>query len=189
MLNAVRAGLSKRDGTVGQGFAAIGEWLRGHIRGVMFGALMVILISIEILCVLLSYYTAGDVFQEILVLAMLLNILPIVLYVRRSMVLAVVVAMIIGAMIVPLQIVDGIGLMHVREEAAGVVAYVYQIRVQTGSFPRTLAGYRFIHPGSASVMHYTFEGDRGSFTVAYRVPGNPSDYWYRPEDGWQYYSD
>ncbi|HAB19896.1 MAG TPA: hypothetical protein PLX89_10770 [Verrucomicrobiota bacterium] len=168
-----------------------------------FAAVAGVLIPLEVLAALLAQYTiigAGALFPLLLVWA---NLIPVGLRLSKreegasvSWVLLGLIAM----LVLPLQARLGFQLLRLQDEVRRIVAYSYDYKLRSGTFPLNLRDYPWTYPelrshfsyhgsGTADKFTYPFTDnpsfDRSDkFSVRYYV-GDPSTaYWYSSAKGW-----
>ncbi|MDA8218639.1 MAG: hypothetical protein M0Z94_13585 [Dehalococcoidales bacterium] len=155
-----------------------------------FVALLAVAVPVEVGAGLLAYHTIGEVTSAMLVLAVALNVVPVLLYVAGRQSLAVgLVLLLVVALVFP-QVVLGQRLISLQQEAASIVAYTYETRLATGEYPADLSGYAFHDPSlSQFVEGYARDEERGGFALFYYVGSPATSHSYSPRHGWQYYPD
>lgn len=77
------------------------------------------------------------------------------------------------------------GILH--EEMITVVTYVEKAKKDTGSYPASLAGYRFRHPEFTNHVNYSLKD--GKMTIGYFLNDPGTSYWYHGDSGFGYYPD
>lgn len=155
----------------------------------LFGILMAVLVPLEIGCAYLTFETLGEVTSSLYFLATGANLL-FILWAIRSPTAAAVGALILGLLIIPYQLVLGDRLIRVQDEAARIVGYVYEQRLEGGEFPTDLAGYKFHDPAiQPYIQSYRRDKSVGGFSLYYRVGTVTTSHGYTPQHGWSYYPD
>ena len=155
----------------------------------LFGMLMVVLVPLEIGCAYLAFETLGEVTSALYLMATGINLIFIILAIRHPTAAAVA-ALILGLLIIPYQAVLGDRLVRVQSEAARIVGYAYEQRLETGVFPADLSEYEFHDPAMRPyIQSYRRDGSAGEFTLVFRVGTESTSHRYTPEYGWSYYPD
>jgi hypothetical protein len=155
----------------------------------LLALLMLVLVPLEVACAYLAFETLGEVVSGLYFMALAVNLVFILLAIR-SPVAAATGAFLLGLVIIPYQAVLGQRLIRVQAEAARIVCYVYEERLESGEFPADLADYVFHDPGTeAYVQNYSLAEDYGGFVLTYRVGTENTSHSYSPKDGWSYYPD
>jgi hypothetical protein len=156
---------------------------------ILFLLLMIILVPLELLCAALAYHTLGEITSVIYFLIVSLNIVCIALafYSRLA---AGFLAVLLGLAIIPYQLLLGHRFLQLQHEAARIVAYVYEHKVQTGEYPADLTGYEFQDATlQAYIQKYSQDEKSGGFVLYYRVGTESTSHSYSPQHGWGYYPD
>jgi hypothetical protein len=155
----------------------------------LLALLMLVLVPLEVACAYLAFETLGEVTSMLYFIAVAVNLLFILLAIRRPGAAAVG-AFVLGLVIIPYQAVLGQRLIRVQAEAARIVSYAYEERLESGEFPADLAGYAFHDPGTESyIQNYSLSDEYRGFVLAYRVGTENTSHTYSPKDGWSYYPD
>jgi len=155
----------------------------------LLALLMLVLVPLEVACAYLAFETLGEVTSMLYFIAVVVNLLFILLAIRRPDAAAVG-AFVLGLVIIPYQAVLGQRLIRVQAEAARIVSYAYEERLESGEFPADLAGYVFHDPGTESyIQNYSLSDEYRGFVLAYRVGTENTSHTYSPKDGWSYYPD
>jgi hypothetical protein len=155
----------------------------------LLALLMLVLVPLEVACAYLAFETLGEVTSMLYFIAVAVNLLFILLAIRRPGAAAVG-AFVLGLVIIPYQAVLGQRLIRVQAEAARIVSYAYEERLESGEFPADLAGYVFHDPGTELyIQNYSLSDEYGGFVLAYRVGTENTSHTYSPKDGWSYYPD
>ena len=155
----------------------------------LFVLLMGILIPVEVLCAYLAYETIGEVVSVIYFLVAGINLVFILLALRNRAVAALG-AVALGIVIVPYQLVLGHRLLRVEAEAARIVTYAYECKLDTGQYPPNLSNYEFHDPGMEEyIQSYGTDEAYGGFVLHYRVGTESTSHSYAPKHGWGYYPD
>jgi hypothetical protein len=164
--------------------------LQKHRAFLLFIALMIVAIAIELVCAWLAYHTIGEIVSSLMFLVVALNIVPIVLFAVRKQAFAVLVALVLVAAIVPYQAVLGYRLIAVQQEAVTVISYLYETKLHTGEYPADLSGYSFHDPSLSPFFHqYSRSAEHGGFTLCWYVGTPNTSHSYTPIHGWGYYPD
>lgn len=154
-----------------------------------FVLLVALLVPLEIFCAYLAFDTLGEVVSTLYFIAIGLNLIFVVLA-FRSRTLATLGLLLLAMAIIPYQLYLGNRLLRVQDEAGRIVAYVYEVRVDTGEFPPTLAGYEFHDPEIEQfIRSYRVEQDGSEFSLFYRVGTEDTSHHFMSQSGWGYYPD
>jgi len=157
----------------------------------LFALIMATLIPLELLCAYLAYETIGEIVSMLYFFAVAINLLFILVAIRYRAVAALG-AVALGLAIIPYQLVLGHRLLRVQAEAASIVAYVYEERLQSGEYPSDLSEYVFRDPAMERyVQAYRVDDsqDWDGFFLSYRVGTESTSHSYSPRHGWGYYPD
>ena len=158
-------------------------------EAILFILLMLVLIPLEVLCAFLAYETLGEISSLVYLLLVGLNLVPIVLAFRNR-ITAALGAIALALAIIPYQLVLGDRLLRVQAEAARVVTYAYEYKVNTGQFPPDLAQYQFHDPDmKAFIQKYQPDNSQDGFALYYRVGTESTSHSYSTANGWGYYPD
>jgi hypothetical protein len=159
------------------------------VETLLFILLMAVIVPLEVVCALLAYETIGEIASALYFLALGINLLFFLLAVR-SRSLAALGAIILALLIIPYQVVLGQRLLRVQAEAARIVAFVYEHKVNSGEYPPDLDDYTYDDPEMKKyVQTYSLDESRGGFVLCYRVGTETTSHWYDPKNGWGYYPD
>lgn len=155
----------------------------------LFALLMLAVVPLEIGCAFLAFETLGEITSMLYFMAVAVNLVFILLAVRRPAAAAVG-AFVLALAIIPYQAVLGQRLVRVQAEAAGIVSFAYEEKLESGEFPTGLADYVFHDPGTeAYIQRYAPDDEHGGFVLSYRVGTENTSHSYSPKDGWSYYPD
>jgi hypothetical protein len=155
----------------------------------LFVLLMVVIVPLEVACAFLAHETIGEVTSALYFLALGINLLFVLLAVR-SRSLAAIGAVILALLIIPYQVMLGQRLLRVQAEAARIVAFAYEHKINSGEYPLDLSGYAFNDQEMKKyVQSYSTDESRGGFVLCYRVGTETASHWYDPDGGWGYYPD
>ena len=154
----------------------------------MFLILVCLLIALESVSAVLAFETLGEVFFTYYLAIIVLNIVFLFLAIRYLYAAAAGV-LILALLIVPYQFWLGFRLWQLQNEAAEVVAYVYEQRLAAGEYPADLSGYNFENASLAPHFDYTRIGEDCEFRVRYFVGTPNTSHSYCPAFGWSYYPD
>lgn len=151
-------------------------------------ALLAVLVPLEVLSARLAHHTLGEVVGALWYLAVPLNLIPVFLLLLRRKAAALAVALLIGALAVPCQLVLGRRLALLQEETSEIVAWVYRERLRTGEYPPDLSRYRFRRPELRRyIQEYRVGEELGGFMLVYYVGTPSTSHWYA--GGWFYHPD
>ncbi len=155
----------------------------------LFVLLLAVIVPLEVLCAFLAHETIGEVTSTLYFLALGINLLFVVLAARsRSLAALGVVAL--ALIIIPYQVLLGQRLLRVQAEAARIVTFAYEHKLNSGEYPPDLADYSFNDPEMKKyVQVYRIDESRGGFVLRYRVGTESTSHWYDPAGGWGYYPD
>ncbi len=155
----------------------------------LFLVVLGLLIALEIFCAKLAFETLGEITSGLYGLLIILNIIPIIFLYNRKIELAVSLIILIALIIIPYQLCLGKKLINLKEEAANIVAYVYEQKINSGNFPNDLSQYNFSFPKLQK--HFTYSKEtNGQFKIFYFVgTKNTSHFYYSEHKKWAYYPD
>ncbi|MFC1805706.1 hypothetical protein ACFL09_01840 [Planctomycetota bacterium] len=156
----------------------------------LLGLLLLLLVPVELLCAQAAFETIGEISRGLYWVLAIAGNCVVILTAVRSRAVAGTLALLLGLAIIPYEIV----LMHrharVQTEAARIVAYAYETKLDTGEYPTDLSGYVYEHPETSRfIQGYHAGSQHGGFQVVYRVGTESTSHWYSPKDGWSYYPD
>ena len=157
----------------------------------LFGLLLGILVPLEVLCAYLAYETIGEIVSSLYFIVLGINLVFMVVAIRYRAVAALG-AVVLGLAIIPYQLVLGHRLLRAQAEAASIVAYVYEYRLNAGEYPLDLSDYVFEDSAMREYIQEYRAGDSthwGGFLLAYRVGTESTSHTYSPQHGWGYYPD
>ena len=157
----------------------------------LFVLLMGILVPLEVLCAYLAYETIGEIVSSLYFIGLAINLVFIVMAIRYRAVAALG-AVVLGLAIIPYQLVLGHRLLRAQAEAASIVAYVYEYKLDAGEYPSDLSDYVFEDPAiEGYIQQYWVDDspDWGGFVLSYRVGTESTSHTYSPQHGWGYYPD
>lgn len=150
--------------------------------------LLLVLLPLEFAAADLTFETVGEVASALSFLLLVLDLPIFVLILRRPLVGALT-ALALATAIVPRQVVLGLRLQGLRQEAAAIVGYAYEHHLTTGEFPPDLEGYESRRPQLMRFVGYEADSDRSGFFLHYWVGTPSTSHWYSPASGWGYYPD
>jgi len=162
-----------------------------NIEPYLFALLTSLLILLEVIASELSYENYGWISPLIIYAIIVLNIIPIILFVFSKKILATILIIIIGLIIIPDEFILTYDLLKLKEEAANIVNYSYRIKISTGKFPNDISSYNFTHEELKEKIKYTKYKDEENFMVWYFVGTRSTDHFYRHGDelGKWYFND
>jgi len=145
------------------------------------------LIALEIVSAYLAYETIGVIASTLYFLAIGINLVFLLVAIRKPMVAAV--GMVLLALaIVPYQFALAQRLWRAQTEAARIVTFAYEQKLATGEYPTNLADYRYHDPEMKTyIQQFRGDADVGAFLLCYRVGTESTYHCYSPRDGWTYY--
>jgi len=168
-----------------------------------FTAACAVLIPLEVLAAFLADYTLIGVASMFPLLLLWANLIPVGLQLskRESAQLAPWILMVlIGVSILPRQAWLGVKLLKLEYEAKRIIAYSYEYKLQTGTFPADLSGYSWRYSslsnhfgyqghGTDDKFTYPFKDDpqydaSDKFSIRYYVGNKDTAYWYSSKKGW-----
>jgi hypothetical protein len=156
---------------------------------ILFAFLMTLLILVEVAGALLAYFTMGEVMSSFYLVPISLNLLFVLLFFRHRRA-AVVGAIGLALLLVPVQVVLGIEVARVQVEATRIVTYVYGYRDQIGHYPANLGEYVFHDPEVRQHFGaYQRDSAPPGFVLYYWAGSATNSYWYSSHTGWGYYPD
>jgi len=156
----------------------------------LLGLLMALLVPVEVMCAQAAFETIGDITSYLYWVLVIVGNCVVILTAVGSRTLAGTLALLLGLAIIPYQIALVRRHARVQTEAARIVAYAYETKVQTGEYPQDLSGYTYRDPKmSRFIQRYEASPESGGFRVVYRVGTETTSHWYSPKDGWLYYPD
>ena len=155
----------------------------------IFLILLGVLVALELISAALAFETLGEVFRTAYLAAIVLNVVFVFLAFRHLRT-ATVGVVVLALLIVPYQFWLGYRAWQLQNEAAAVVAHVYEQRLATNEYPATLDGYTFDNASLASHFQYQANGQNNcAFRVDYYVGTPNTSHSYCPSFGWSYYPD
>ena len=148
------------------------------------------LIPLELLCALLAYETIGEMTRSLYLLGIVAFNLLFSLLALRHRAAAALGAVALALLVIPYQVVLGDRLLRAQAEAARIVAFAYEQKIQQGTFPADLSGYTFGDAALKPYFHeYQLDKTRGQFAVSYWIGTESTSHSYSSETGWGYYPD
>jgi len=85
----------------------------------------------------------------------LVNILPILLFLFNFKKSALLILILIGVIIVPENLILNTRLLKLKEECSNIILFAYQNKINNGSFPKNLKEYQFKYPELKEHIEYT----------------------------------
>lgn len=148
------------------------------------------LLLLEIFCAQLAFETLNEITSGLYFFIVSMNILPVILLVlNKHKQVALGIIVLLGIMIVPYQLYLGNKLNMLKEEAANITAYIYEHKINQGSYPKNLNGYIFNFPNLKEHFRYTLESEK-KFIIDYYVGTETTSHFYNSEiKKWKYYPD
>ena len=165
---------------------------RGRLLGgsAMLALLLVVLVPVELICAAAAYETIGEVASAFYWFIIILGNGVVLVVALGSRAIAGTLALLVGLMIIPYQVVLMDRLSRIQTEAARIVAYAYETRLRTGAYPADLTGYTYADPPMRKfIQHYERSSWNGGFQLTYFVGTETASHWYSPDEGWMYYPD
>ena len=130
------------------------------------------LLLIEILAIKFSYYTYGDFVDKIFLYPIFtINILSCFLYFRKHFKTSYIISGTIFLILVPHQLILGYRLFRIRTEMIDIIAYVYDYKVNNGSYPKDLKNYHFEDNEIKKYIDYRYyiDNEKSEFEINYFV--------------------
>ena len=163
---------------------------RSSQEAISFAALLAVTVPVEMACAGLAYHTVGEIVSRLLFIAVGLNAIPALLFLRRRPVLSTILVLAIAAAIVPYQGMLGHRLIVLQDEAGQIVRYVGGAKRETGEYPTDLSGYSYRDPSLREHFHeYQPDDSAGGYRLSWFVGTPQTSHSYSPRDGWSYYPD
>lgn len=153
-----------------------------------FILLLCIVILLELLSALLAFQTLGEVFRTLYFAAVVLNAIFIVLAFRYPNT-ALIGILALALLIVPYQFWLTSRLWCLQNEAAAIVTYAYEEKLQSGEYPTSLDNFHFEDEAIARHFHYQTGLSECEFFVSYYVGTPTTSHEYCAPQGWSYYPD
>lgn len=150
--------------------------------------LLCIVVCLEIISAILAYETLGEVFRTFYWAAIALNVIFVVLALRHPNA-AVIAILGLALLIIPYQFWLATRLWQLQNEAAAIVAFVYQEKLATDVYPASLADYSFQNASLSPHFHYQTGSPQCAFSVEYFVGTPTTSHSYCSSEGWSYYPD
>ncbi len=152
-------------------------------------ALVITLISLEVVSAHIAYETVGAVASALYWAAIGIN-LPLFTIAFKSRRVAAIGLILWGLVLVPYQFALAGRLWRVQVEAARIVAFTYEAKISSGTFPADLAGYMFHDPTTRPfIEEYRPDAASGGFHLCYWVGTQSTSHCYSPGEGWTFYAD
>lgn len=165
------------------------------LNPVLLALTLLAFIGLEIVSARLAFHTFGEVSSALYYLLIALNLIPLFLLIfKRQNQAAFTTAWVLGlglvVAIVPYQFYLGYHFLSLKEEAANLMAYVYEEKLETGSYPPNLSDYVFTFPQLAQKFNYKALPGEDRFHLSYHVGIPTTSHYYSPEtQKWNYYPD
>jgi len=156
--------------------------------GLAFGVFMLLLIVAEVACARLAWHTVGEIHSALLMCLVWLNFAPPLFYLLKFKKLAVGLALFGAVLIVPHQVFLGHRWHLLQQETLSIAAYVNRVKKQRGSYPKTLAAYRFLYPSLQPELTYEYYKP-SDYAVHFHIGSPNTEHWYEAGSGWWYYPD
>ncbi len=156
----------------------------------LFALLLLLLIPVEMICAQAAYETIGEVANAFYWLLIILGNGVVLIAALESRAIAGTLALLVGLVIIPYQVVLMDRLSRVQAEAGRIVAYAHETKLRTGVYPADLTEYTYTDPPMKRfIQHYERSPWQGGFELVYRVGTEDASHWYSPDEGWMYYPD
>lgn len=153
-----------------------------------FFILLILFVALELIAAVLAFETMGEVMVALYLWVIGLNLLFVAVSFRYARA-ATIGATVLMLLLVPYQFWLGHRLWQLQNEAAEVVAYVYEYRLAAGEYPANLDSYTFENAALAPYFRYSTNGEDCEFHVDYFVGLPGTSHSYCPAFGWSYYPD
>lgn len=153
-----------------------------------FFILLFLFVALELMAAALAFETLGEVMVLLYLWVIGVNLLLGILSFRYTLIATAGITVLM-LLIVPYQVWLGHRLWQLQNEAAEMVAYVYEYRLAAGEYPANLDGYTFEDASLAPYLQYSTVGEDCKFHVSYFVGTPNTSHSYCPAFGWSYYPD
>ena len=151
--------------------------------------LFLLAIPVEIFCTYIAYYTDGDLIVGVWSTLILLNFIFIAIAFKYQTVAAIL-SSALALLLIPEIFCSCVRYIHIQDEAARIVTYAYEYKLETGNFPRDLSGYTFKYPSlKKHISKYEVDPEEGGIFLAYWINNSTAFHWYSSNRGWGYYPD
>lgn len=167
-------------------------------RGAFLG-LFVVAVGLEVAAARLAWETLGEIESALYLGLVLLNLVPLAVYLvgttpvdspARTRRLGRIGLALLFLLIVPYQAYLAWWAVRLEREAARVVGWVYEQRLNVGAYPAGLEGYPPRDVGAFRQIRYRPDpGSPREFVVSYSIGTRSTSHWYRPSSNWFYYPD
>jgi predicted membrane protein len=153
---------------------------------ILFAILLSILIGMELLAAWVAFYTLGATYHQYFYLLISFNVAALLLFEVNRKFTAVLFALLLALVIIPVQLYWGYRFLHIQEEAKNVVNYVYSYRLEHHQFPEDLSEYPEKYPDLKKFVVFRPEPD--DFVVSFYVRHRKASHYYRHSGGvhWKY---
>ena len=153
------------------------------------GALLLILVPLEIAASKAAYETLGAVTSMFLVIICIgFNFVALFAALLRFW-LSMIAMTAFGLIVIWYQVTLVNRMHQVGAEASNIVTWAYSERLKTGSFPKDLSDYSFLRPECRKYIQSYDLLNKDRFSVVYYVGTTSTSHWYDSNDGWHYYPD
>ena len=164
-----------------------------HLKGfstVLFIVLVFCILFLELIAAKLSYENYSWVQPALMYFLMVLNIIPIALYIFDKKRIALVLLILLGTLIVPRQFITANKRMELQKESSCIINYIYHQKIENEAFPKSLEGYGFTNKKLEKHFRYVLLS-KENFSLSYYVGTKSTSHFYRHDLGncWFYYDD
>ena len=156
---------------------------------ILLGIAITSLLFLEIFCAKLAYETLGEIDSGLYFFLIILNTVPLILFILKKKNLAAGLLLAIALIIIPYQLYLGNRLLALKEESGNIVAYMYEYHKQSQKFPDELSGYTYHNPDLEKFFSYYKEGVNDARLAYYVGSPNTSHYFQTETKQWGYYPD
>ncbi|GGW75091.1 hypothetical protein DFQ11_1183 [Winogradskyella epiphytica] len=105
----------------------------------------------------MAFENFGEITSAIYHLLIFVNVIPILLFVFNFKKTALVALLILGTIIIPENLIVNNRLIKLKEETSNIILFAYQNKINNGSFPKNINGYKFKYPELKEYINYTQE--------------------------------
>lgn len=155
-----------------------------------FVLILVIIVPVEVFCGLLAYETIGEVTMGLYIMTIIVFNGLLCALAFRSRTAAMIGVLVVALLIIPYQIVLADRLLRVQAEVTRIVAYAYETRAATDTFPTDLSAYTYTDTAMQPFLQeYTLSEDGNRFLIRYYVGSEGTSHWYDSFTSWGYYPD
>ena len=162
--------------------------MSGKLNTILFILVLSVQVITELTGAEITYHTMSELFSALFYLLVLLNIFPVILFMKKKFILAILFSSLLWIALVPYQIYGLRKLILLKTESANITGYVYRYKINTGYYPENLDDYPFSYPHLKNNIHYKTTND--DFSLSYHVLLRSTSHFYSSDDPkWHYYPD